>query len=214
MAKYGRETNDADILARQQRDLDKASKMMEEDRNSETRKKYTADQLEKRLRFMTDAMYQDRKQRELDAEIADKPKREAANEILRESRGVQPTPEKDRRDMATHNYYKGFNKPLFGGKEGLPIPGMKKGGKVKKYNSGGTATSKPEPKKDTMPEWAKNERANRKQDELNKREAEGAAKEVKRNMSTFGLKSGGSVSSASSRADGIAQRGKTRGKIC
>ncbi len=211
MAKYGRETNDADIRARQQRDLDKASKMMEEDRNSETRKKYTADQLEKRLRFMTDAMYQDRKQRELDAEIADKPKREAANEILRESRGVQPTPEKDRRDMATHNYYKGFNKPLFGGKEGLPIPGMKKGGKVKKYNSGGTATSKPEPKKDTMPEWAKNERANRKQDELNKREAEGAAKEVKRNMSTFGFKNGGS---ASSRADGIAQRGKTRGKIC
>jgi hypothetical protein len=160
MAKYGRETNDADIRARQQRDLDKASKMMEEDRNSETRKKYTADQLEKRLRFMTDAMYQDRKQRELDAEIADKPKREAANEILRESRGVQPTPEKDRRDMATHNYYKGFNKPLFGGKEGLPIPGMKKGGKVKKYASGG------------------------------------------------------SVSSASKRADGIAQRGKTRGRMC
>jgi hypothetical protein len=28
------------------------------------------------------------------------------------------------------------------------------------------------------------------------------------------LKKGGSVSSASSRADGIAQRGKTRGKIC
>lgn len=88
---------------------------------------------------------------------------------------------------------------------------MKKGGKVKKYNSGGTATSKPEPKKDTMPEWAKNERENRRRDELNKREAEGAAKEVKRNMSTFGFKNGGS---ASSRADGIAQRGKTRGKIC
>lgn len=29
-----------------------------------------------------------------------------------------------------------------------------------------------------------------------------------------GLKSGGSVSSASKRADGIAQKGKTRGKIC
>lgn len=84
---------------------------------------------------------------------------------------------------------------------------LKKGGMVKKYASGGTATSKPEPKKDTMPEWAKNERANRKQDELNKREAEGARKEVKRNMSTFGFKKGGS---ASSRADGIAIRGKTR----
>lgn len=91
---------------------------------------------------------------------------------------------------------------------GNPI--MKKGGKVKKYNSGGTATSKPEPKKDTMPEWAKNERENKKRDELNKREGEGAAKEVKRNMSTFGFKHGGS---ASSRADGIAQRGKTRGRI-
>jgi hypothetical protein len=88
---------------------------------------------------------------------------------------------------------------------------MKRGGKVKKYASGGTPTSKPEPKKDTMPEWAKNERENRRRDELNKREAEGAAKEVKRNMSTFGFKNGGS---ASSRADGIAQRGKTRGKIC
>lgn len=89
--------------------------------------------------------------------------------------------------------------------------GMKKGGKVKKYNSGGTATSKPEPKKDTMPEWAKNERENKKRDELNKRESEGAAKEVKRNMSTFGFKNGGT---ASRRADGIAQRGKTRGRIC
>lgn len=91
---------------------------------------------------------------------------------------------------------------------GNPI--MKKGGKVKKYNSGGTTTSKPEPKKDTMPEWAKNERENRRRDELNKREAEGAAKEVKRNMSTFGFKKGGS---ASSRADGCAVRGKTRGKV-
>jgi len=135
VAKYGRETNDADISARQQRDLDKASKMMEEDRDPETRKKYTADQFEKRLKFMTDAMYQARKQRELDAEIADKPKREAANEIRRESRGVQPTPKKDRGDMATHNYYKGFDKPLFGGKEGLPIPGMKKGGKVSSASS-------------------------------------------------------------------------------
>ncbi len=88
--------------------------------------------------------------------------------------------------------------------------GMKHGGKVKRYAEGGTATSKPEPKKNTMPEWAKNERENRRRDELNKRESEGAAKEVKRNMSTFGFKSGGS---ASSRADGCAIRGKTRGKV-
>jgi hypothetical protein len=30
----------------------------------------------------------------------------------------------------------------------------------------------------------------------------------------MGMKSGGKVSSASSRADGIAQRGKTKGRIC
>ena len=33
-------------------------------------------------------------------------------------------------------------------------------------------------------------------------------------MGSTGLKSGGSVSSASKRADGIAQKGKTRGKMC
>lgn len=31
---------------------------------------------------------------------------------------------------------------------------------------------------------------------------------------TYGMKKGGKVSSASSRGDGIAQRGKTRGKVC
>jgi hypothetical protein len=117
--------------ARQQRDLERANRMLEEG----PPKGIGADEVKKRLGFMTDAMYQDRKQRELDAEIADKPKREAANELRRESRGVQPTPKKDRADMATHNYYKGFDKPLFGGKEGLPIPGMKKGGAVKSASS-------------------------------------------------------------------------------
>jgi hypothetical protein len=33
-------------------------------------------------------------------------------------------------------------------------------------------------------------------------------------LGTFGMKSGGKVSSASSRADGVAQRGKTKGRIC
>jgi hypothetical protein len=37
-------------------------------------------------------------------------------------------------------------------------------------------------------------------------------REIKRGSKN--MKSGGSVSSASSRADGIAQRGKTRGKMC
>jgi hypothetical protein len=37
---------------------------------------------------------------------------------------------------------------------------------------------------------------------------------VEREYKGSGYKKGGKVSSASSRADGIAQRGKTRGKIC
>lgn len=38
--------------------------------------------------------------------------------------------------------------------------------------------------------------------------------EARQKSKTTNMKSGGSVSSASSRADGIAQRGKTRGKVC
>ena len=148
MAKYGRETNDADIRARQQRDLDKASKMMEEDRNPETRKKYTADQLKDRLSFMTDAMRNAEAQRKYDAEVADRPVREAANELKREtSRGGKP-PETSG----------------FGPKLTFLTP-----------------------------------------ERLSKsREAMGGSPDYKK---------GGKVSSASKRADGIAQRGKTRGKM-
>ncbi len=38
--------------------------------------------------------------------------------------------------------------------------------------------------------------------------------QMKARMDVKGYKKGGAVKSASSRADGIAQRGKTRGKIC
>ena len=152
--KYGLERTDAAVRARQQRDLDKASKMMEEDRDPKVRNKYTAEQLGKRMEFMTDALRQARIQREVDFEAQDRPKREAASELSRETRGVKATPEEDKRSIARNRFYKGFDKPLFGGKEGLPVPGMKKGGKVK-----------------------------------------------------------AKASSASSRADGIAQRGKTKGKM-
>ena len=128
--KYGLERTDAAVRARQQRDLDKASKMMEEDRDPKVRNKYTAEQLGKRMEFMTDALSQARIQREIDFEAEDRPKREAAAELRRETRGVKATPEEDARSMARHRFYQGFDKPLFGGKEGLPIPGMKKGGKV------------------------------------------------------------------------------------
>ena len=43
---------------------------------------------------------------------------------------------------------------------------------------------------------------------------EGRDRARKENKEKFGMKSGGSVSSASKRADGIAQKGKTRGKMC
>ena len=39
-------------------------------------------------------------------------------------------------------------------------------------------------------------------------------KTVKKAAEEGGMKKGGSVSSASKRADGIAQKGKTKGKIC
>ena len=39
-------------------------------------------------------------------------------------------------------------------------------------------------------------------------------KKAEAERSGYGMKKGGKVSSASSRADGIAQRGKTRGRIC
>jgi hypothetical protein len=42
------------------------------------------------------------------------------------------------------------------------------------------------------------------------RESRAAARE---NMKKYGMKKGGKVGSASSRADGIAQRGKTKGKM-
>ena len=125
------------------------------------------------------------------------------------SRKLQLGSELDPKELMRSNSLRGRDKARFNDDDAE----FKKGGKVKKYAAGGSVTPTPAPtpkKKDTMPEWAKNERENQKRDELNKREAEGAAKEVKRNMSTFGFKNGGS---ASSRGDGCAMRGKTRGKM-
>jgi hypothetical protein len=147
MAKYGKETNYADITARQQSDLAKARKMMEEDSNTETRKKYTTDQLGSRLKFITDALAEVRRQKQYDDEVADKPVREAANELKRESRG----------------------------------------GKPPKPSGSGPNLSFLTPER-----LAKS----------------------RRSMEGSDYKKGGSVSSASSRADGIAMRGKTRGRMC
>jgi hypothetical protein len=91
--------------------------------------------------------------------------------------------------------------------------GKKAGGKVKKYAEGGVTTTTPPAPKKKEPTGMELEVENAKKDARVKKEAAGAEKEVKRNMSTFGFKKGGSVSSASKRADGCAMRGKTRGKM-
>jgi hypothetical protein len=119
-------------------------------------------------------------------------------------RGMQPTDEyfKDSSDRSTLNkaLENAGSAALAGTVVGVPAYMLGK-------SRGKASTKKDEDTKSGMAL----EIENKKKDELNKREAEGAAKEVKRNMSTFGFKNGGS---ASARADGIAQRGKTRGKIC
>jgi hypothetical protein len=66
------------------------------------------------------------------------------------------------------------------------------------------------PTKDTMPEWAKNERENMRKDKLVDDEAKAGDKARKEGMGKIGFKNGGS---ASSRADGCAIKGKTRGKM-
>lgn len=121
-----------------------------------------------------------------------------------------------------------------GSREKKPNPFLKAGGTVKKYAAGGLAenvpakgSSKPNapmgekipggaPKKSapSIPEWLKNERENQERDRRVKREREAYDKYDKTRLKDQGsFKKGGSVSSASKRADGIAMRGKTKGKI-
>ena len=61
---------------------------------------------------------------------------------------------------------------------------------------------------------AENQSAQKKLDEQDKKAVETMQKVKEKVKSFLPFKAGGSVSSASKRADGIAQRGKTRGKIC
>lgn len=82
-----------------------------------------------------------------------------------------------------------------------------------------TATKLPakvDPKKDTtpIPEWLQNERKNQEQDMRNRKEREAYDKgESTRLRDQGGLKKGGSVSSASKRADGCCTKGKTKGRM-
>jgi hypothetical protein len=202
---YGRETNDADITARQQSDLAKARKMMEEDSNPETRKKYTADQLGDRLKFITDAYAEVRRQKQYDDEVADRPVREAANELKRETSrgGKPPTPPEPRGFGPKLSFL--TPERLAKSREAMKDDDYKKGGKIKKYGTGGLT---PAERKAMLDEKVAPPRG------TTKKEADifkpgmkppvdddmGSAKPVKK------AKGG----SASARADGCAIRGKTR----
>ena len=112
----------------------------------------------------------------------------------------------EKRDSMARGAYEG---------QGYDYDAMKKGGKVKKFAAGGAVpASKPASKKDNtpIPEWLQNERKNQEQDMRNRREREAYDKgEKTRLKDQGGLKKGGM---ASSRGDGIAQRGKTKGRMC
>lgn len=87
----------------------------------------------------------------------------------------------------------------------------KKGGKIKKFAAGGTTTSKPEPKKAPMPDFARQAKENRERDQRVKKEREAYDKYDKTRLKDQGsFKKGGM---ASSRGDGIAMRGKTKGRV-
>lgn len=105
---------------------------------------------------------------------------------------------------------------------------FRKGGKVKKYAGGGLYENIPAksnmpqrekipggpPKKNapSIPEWLQNERKNQEQDRRNRREREEYDKGEKTRLRDQGsFKNGGMT--ASRRGDGIAMRGKTKGRI-
>ncbi len=90
--------------------------------------------------------------------------------------------------------------------------GIKNGGAVKKYADGGMTSSKPAPKKAPMPAFAREAKENRERDQRVKREREEFDKGAPTRLKDQGsFKNGGMT--ASKRGDGIAMRGKTKGKM-
>jgi len=85
----------------------------------------------------------------------------------------------------------------------------KKGGNVRKFAAGGTTTAKPEPKKAPMPDFARDAKENRMRDQRVKKEQEAYDKYDKNRLKDQGgFKKGGVT-----RGDGIATRGKTKGRM-
>jgi len=221
---YGRETNDADITARQQSDLAKARKMMEEDSDPERRNKYTADQLGERLKFITNAHAEVRRQKQYDDEVADKPVREAANELKREtSRGGKPPTPPEPRGFGPKVSFLTAER-LAKSREAMGNGDYKKGGKVQKYDIGGAVNKyKLNPTRAESREEAKKEKVEPPRG-TTKKEADifkegmkppvdddmGSAQPGQPGQPAKKKAKGGSIKSASARADGCAIRGKTR----
>jgi len=112
--------------------------------------------------------------------------------------------------------------PAMAGAGGLPpqgggMPGMKKGGKVKRYDEGGdvddgddqTAFAQPKGQSDDMSPADVKDMKQRAKDTKAYNSNVKTPSNPKKNYA-----SGGSVSSASRRADGIAKKGFTKGTIC
>lgn len=87
----------------------------------------------------------------------------------------------------------------------------KKGGNVRKFAAGGVIPAKSAPKKDNtpIPAWLQNERKNQEQDRRNRKEREEYDKGEKTRLKDQGSFKKGGVT----RGDGIAQRGKTKGRM-
>jgi hypothetical protein len=112
--------------------------------------------------------------------------------------------------------------PAMPGAGGMPpqgggMPGMKKGGKVKRYDGGGdvddgsdqASFAQPKGQSDDMSPADVKDMKDRKRATTAYDKANKTPSNPKKNYA-----SGGSVSSASRRADGIAKKGFTKGTIC
>ena len=93
--------------------------------------------------------------------------------------------------------------------------GMKKGGKVKKYASGGTTDEKSFPRRmyeKVMGTPEQNAEAQKRMDEQDKKNPDSIPAKINKVVKTVtGKKNGGMT--ASRRGDGCAQRGKTKGRM-
>lgn len=94
---------------------------------------------------------------------------------------------------------------------------MKKGGSVKKYASGGTTDEKSLPRRmyeKVMGTPEQNEEAQKRMDARDKKNPDTIPAKVNKVVDkVIGRKAGGKISSASSRADGCAVKGKTKGRM-